>query len=84
MTNEEVINEFLHQRKAAGKNSLASILYNNNTIYSYGEHFIMGVITGSKEITITTRKYSATTSNQTSLLAGMAAQDGYTITREAL
>ncbi len=84
MTNKELIKSFFKQDRAEGHNPGRSLYFIQGTLYSYGAHFPLAVITAPNEVTITTRKYSVTTSKHTSAVCYAASVAGYTITREEL
>lgn len=93
MTNKEVIQKYVKApyniphsgvSDVSGSNPAHSLFFVDNRIYSYGTHFLIAEKTGESTVTVTTRKYSVTTSKQTNGLAGALAIAGYTITRAVL
>ncbi len=84
MTNKQICAAFA-RGATKGKNSNASIFIEGDAIYSYGYHFMLAMRNAEKKIaTVNSRKYSVTTSKQTSQVCGALLDAGFSITKEQL
>lgn len=78
MNRTQVADAFASQSKPRGR---ASALYFDGPVaFSYGEHFPLAIITGPKQATMNSDKYSSTTSRHQSTMRHELTQAGYTIT----
>ena len=83
MTNSQTVNAYLKGEKAQGNNSLGSISFKGTSLYSYSTQ-IAKVDRENKVIVVTLKKYSVTTSKQSSLIINAALFQGYEIKRELI
>lgn len=85
MTNRELCQTFVEQKKIQARASNGTLYFAGDTLYSYGSHFPLARLTtdnDSKEGTIalvTTRKYSVTTFKHKSFAVSAILRAGYTI-----
>lgn len=76
MNRKQVCESFATQHPARAKAS--ALYYDGPVAYSYGEHFPLAIITGPKQVTVNSDRYSATTSRHQSMMR--AALRGFEIT----
>lgn len=67
-TNSEIVHAFNLQDQNYGRTSNGSMYFENNKIYSYGSHYLLGEFIDDNTIIINNEGYSVTTSKHISLL----------------
>ena len=77
MSNKKLAEKFANGA-VRGKGS--HLFVEGDTIYSYGYHFAVARRTGEKTATLTTRKYSQSTTIHTGHVCSALARAGYSIT----
>lgn len=76
MNRKDLCTAFARQYPARGRAS--SMHYDGRVAYSYGEHFLLAIITGNTA-TVNSDKYSSTTSRHQSTMRAALAAEGYSI-----
>jgi hypothetical protein len=67
-TNSEICHVFNEQKQETGRTSNRTIFFENNKIYSYGYHYLLGEFIDENTIVINNKGYSNTTSKHISIL----------------
>jgi len=67
-TNSEICHVFNEQKQQTGRTSNRTIFFENNKIYSYGYHYLLGEFIDENTIVINNKGYSNTTSKHISIL----------------
>jgi hypothetical protein len=67
-TNSEIFHVFNEQKQNEGKTSNRNIFFENNKIYSYGYHYLLGEFIDENTIVINDSGYSRTTGTHISIL----------------
>lgn len=81
MTNEQVMENFLDGGRPSGRNSTGSVYFIGDLLYSYGYHHVLAR-KGNNAIRVNSKKYSVTTSKQTSQFVRVATRRGFTVVFE--
>lgn len=75
MNRRNLCRDFAAQTNKQGKAS--ALYYSGRVMYSYGPHFPLAVITGDREATVNSDRYSQTTSCHAGAVRGALAIAGY-------
>jgi hypothetical protein len=67
-TNSEIFHVFNEQKQETGRNPNRNIFFENNKIYSYGYHYLLGEFINENTIVINNTGYSNTTAKHISML----------------